>query len=155
MAARAAGLSGARPRFVCRMTPVALMTRRGPGVRSAANRAFTSAARVRLLAAEPLCAASARAAGRASAGARATRAARGRCLDALAAQTCADREGVVVDSGSTDGSADMVRSEYPAVRLIRSATSLGFAAGNNLAIRATDTPYVATLNNDALAEPGW
>ena len=78
-----------------------------------------------------------------------------RCLDAVAAQTYADREIVVVDNGSTDGSADMVRSEYQAVRLIRSATNLGFAAGNNLAIRATDTPYVATLNNDALAEPGW
>src|SRR5439155_5658429 len=60
-----------------------------------------------------------------------------------------------VDNGSTDGSAEMVRGEFPDVRLIRSETNLGFAAGNNLAILATDAPYVATLNNDAIAAPDW
>src|SRR5436853_7177416 len=78
-----------------------------------------------------------------------------RCLDALAIQTYAPREIVVVDNGSSDGSAELLKAHYPAVRLIRSETNLGFAAGNNLAIRATSAPYVATLNNDALAEPGW
>src|SRR5581483_11916642 len=77
------------------------------------------------------------------------------CLDALARQAFRDFETVVVDNGSRDGSADLVASAYPSVRLIRSPTNLGFAAGNNLGIRATGSRYVATLNNDAVPEPGW
>lgn len=41
----------------------------------------------------------------------------------------------VVDNASTDGSAELVAAEFPAVRLIASPTNLGFAAGNNLALR--------------------
>lgn len=77
------------------------------------------------------------------------------CLDALATQTYRAREVVVVDNGSGDGSANMVHDDHPNVRLIRLESNLGFAAANNLAIRATDAPYVVTLNNDAIAEPGW
>lgn len=77
------------------------------------------------------------------------------CLEALDAQTYAERKVVVVDNGSTDGSGEMVTARFPAARLIRSPSNLGFGAGNNLAIRATDAPYVATLNNDALADPFW
>ena len=77
------------------------------------------------------------------------------CLDALRRQTYANRDVVVVDNGSSDGSAEMLRRDYPDVRLLRSEQNLGFAAGNNLAIRATDSPYVATLNNDAIPAPDW
>jgi hypothetical protein len=42
---------------------------------------------------------------------------------------------IVVDNASTDGSAGMVAAEFPAVRLIASPINLGFAAGNNLALR--------------------
>ncbi|MFZ1267875.1 MAG: glycosyltransferase, partial [Anaerolineae bacterium] len=41
----------------------------------------------------------------------------------------------VVDNASADGSADMVASEFPWVRLLRSAENLGFARGNNAALR--------------------
>jgi N-acetylglucosaminyl-diphospho-decaprenol L-rhamnosyltransferase len=50
---------------------------------------------------------------------------------------CSGLEGKVwvVDNASSDGSADMVRRRFPDVRLIAADENLGFAAGNNLALR--------------------
>ena len=42
----------------------------------------------------------------------------------------------VVDNASGDGSADMVRAEFPQVRLVESRENRGYAAGNNLGLRA-------------------
>ena len=42
---------------------------------------------------------------------------------------------VVVDNASSDGTPAMLRAEYPAVELIESGGNLGFAGGNNLALR--------------------
>lgn len=78
-----------------------------------------------------------------------------RCLAALAGQTYPSYDVVVVDNGSTDGSAELVAERFPWVRLIRNQENRGFAAGNNQAILGSDAPYVATLNNDAFPEPGW
>jgi len=68
---------------------------------------------------------------------------------------------VVVDNASRDGSAEMVRSRFPQVRLIVSEKNLGFAGGNNVGIRywGLDTPipdvrcprYVLLLNPDTVA----
>lgn len=77
------------------------------------------------------------------------------CLDAVLAQTFRDFEIILVDNGSTDGSVDFVRTHYPQVRLVTNAHNRGFAAGNNQAIRASQSEFVATLNNDAEAEPEW
>jgi len=78
------------------------------------------------------------------------------CLDSLRAQTIKPFEILVVDNGSTDGSADFIEKHYgDLVTLIRSPGNLGFAAGNNLAIARTGGRYVALLNNDAEADPRW
>ncbi len=77
------------------------------------------------------------------------------CLDAALAQTVSSCEVVVVDNGSTDGSADFVAANYPQVRILRREENLGFAAATNLGIRNTQGDYVATLNNDTEAEPTW
>lgn len=79
----------------------------------------------------------------------------GRCLGALQAQTCRDAEVVLVDNGSTDGSVAFVRQHFPQVRLIVNSENLGFAAANNQAIRATDSEFVALLNNDTEPAPDW
>jgi GT2 family glycosyltransferase len=52
-----------------------------------------------------------------------------RCLDSVLAQTAGDDEVVVVDNASADGSADLVRRDFPSVTVILSETNLGFGAG--------------------------
>lgn len=78
-----------------------------------------------------------------------------RCLPALAAQTWPDLEVVVVDNGSTDGSAAWLAEAWPAARVISLDHNAGFAEANNRAIRATDAAWVALLNNDTVPDPGW
>jgi GT2 family glycosyltransferase len=77
------------------------------------------------------------------------------CLDALSAQTFTDFGVVVVDNGSTDDSVEWLKAHYPQVRLIRNAKNVGFAAANNQGIRATETEFAVTLNNDTRVAPGW
>jgi GT2 family glycosyltransferase len=77
------------------------------------------------------------------------------CLPSLEAQTYPDFEVMLVDNGSTDGSVEWVAGHFPQVRVICNETNVGFAAGNNQAIRASQTEYVVTLNNDTRVEPGW
>ena len=60
---------------------------------------------------------------------------------------------IVVDNGSTDGTAACVRWRHPGVRLIASRRNLG-AVGRNLAVRQVVTPYVAFCDDDTWWEPG-
>jgi GT2 family glycosyltransferase len=53
----------------------------------------------------------------------------------------------VVDSGSPDGTPDMVAEEFPAVRLLR-RDNIGFSAANNLVLRQTQAEAVLLLNPD-------
>ncbi|MFC8192702.1 glycosyltransferase family 2 protein [Cellulomonas sp. NPDC057328] len=78
-----------------------------------------------------------------------------RCLDSLRAQELGGlrAEVVVVDNSSRDGTADLVARERPDVVLVRSGTNLGFAGGNNVALRHVRSRFVVLLNNDAVAEP--
>ncbi|MBN1954760.1 MAG: glycosyltransferase family 2 protein [Anaerolineae bacterium] len=77
------------------------------------------------------------------------------CLDAVLAQTFRDFALIVVDNGSTDGSIEFMRDRYPQLQLIANERNLGFAAGNNQAIRASRSEFVVLLNNDTEVEPGW
>jgi len=78
------------------------------------------------------------------------------CLQALQAQTYEPFEVIVVDNGSEDGSATMITEEWSArVRVIANARNEGYARAVNQGIRASGGAYVATLNNDAVPEPGW
>lgn len=77
------------------------------------------------------------------------------CLDALLAQTYRPFRVIVVDDGSTDGTADVIESRYPAVGVVRIVTNGGLARAQNAGFAATDTEFVAFLNNDTEAEPTW
>lgn len=73
------------------------------------------------------------------------------CLDSLVAQSpSAPSEVWVVDNGSYDGSAEMVRREYPGVQLICNSANAGFAAANNQALAHIRRRYVLLLNSDAV-----
>lgn len=56
----------------------------------------------------------------------------------------------VVDNASKDGSCEMIKKEFPEVKLIESQENLGFGRANNLAIRQTDAKYVFLLNTDTV-----
>jgi GT2 family glycosyltransferase len=83
-----------------------------------------------------------------------------RLLPTLAA--CRDPDGwthtvLVVDNGSTDGSVDAIRSEFPDIRLLPLGENRRFAGGNNPGIRralAEGADAVMLLNNDTQADPG-
>ncbi len=61
----------------------------------------------------------------------------GRCFEVL-----------VVDSASSDGSVDMVRSEFPHICLYASDVNLGYSGGNNLGLRKSRGEYILLLNPD-------
>ncbi len=77
------------------------------------------------------------------------------CLDALRAQDFADAEIIVVDNGSTDGSADLVARDYPDVDLIRNERNVGFAAGNNQGLQHATGDVLVLLNQDTVVRAGW
>jgi GT2 family glycosyltransferase len=77
-----------------------------------------------------------------------------KCLDSVLAPVAdIDYETIVVDNASSDGSCEMVRDEFPSVRLVQNQTNVGFARANNQAINATDARYVLLLNSDAVLLP--
>jgi GT2 family glycosyltransferase len=78
------------------------------------------------------------------------------CLDAVAKLETSFEFGTwVVDNASSDGSEELLRSRYPDVRVIQTGANLGFAGGNNAALRQVTTPFAVLLNNDATPEPDW
>jgi len=77
------------------------------------------------------------------------------CLDSLEkAPPRRSMEVLVVDNASTDGSSEMIEAKYPWVKLIKSSENLGFAKGNNVAIRQCRGRYIALVNPDVIVFPG-
>ncbi len=62
---------------------------------------------------------------------------------------------LVVDNGSTDGTSDFLRGEYPEVECLPQPENLGFARAVNRGIEICQTRYLALLNNDTEVEPDW
>ncbi len=59
-------------------------------------------------------------------------------------------EVIVIDNASTDGSVEMIRSEFPGVTLIVNDTNRGFAAANNQGIYVAQGRYILLLNSDTI-----
>jgi GT2 family glycosyltransferase len=80
------------------------------------------------------------------------------CLDSLAALDYpAERlQIIVVDNGSTDDSAQAIRTRFPEVVVLETGENLGFASGNNVGIHyalQSDADYIMLLNNDTVVAP--
>ena len=66
-----------------------------------------------------------------------------------------DNEIVVVDNGSTDGSAQYLRERFPQVKLVALDRNLGFGGGSNAGFRAAKNDIVVLLNSDMRVEPDF
>ncbi len=78
------------------------------------------------------------------------------CLRTLLASRYTSLSVIVVDNASTDGSQELVREEFPQVRLIANAENEGFAAGANTGIRSVmegGGDYALLMNNDTEIDP--
>lgn len=77
------------------------------------------------------------------------------CLGSLTArENEASLEIVVADNGSTDGSVDMARSEFPGVKVIETGGNIGYGRANNAALADARGRHVFVLNSDTEVEPG-
>jgi GT2 family glycosyltransferase len=80
----------------------------------------------------------------------------GDCLASLERQEFKDFEVVLVDNGSTDGSVEYVRGDFPWLdKIIENRTNVGFAGACNQGIEISSGEYIALLNNDTEAHPLW
>lgn len=81
------------------------------------------------------------------------------CLTSVFDQIYHNYEVIVVDNGSTDGSVEYVRTNFPTAKVVTNERNLGFAQGNNIGIKEafgdSDVKYIATLNNDTVVERDW
>lgn len=77
------------------------------------------------------------------------------CLQSLQRQSFPAVEVIVVDGASRDGSRELVRAEFPHVRLVALNRNLGFAGNVNAGLRTATGDPLLLLNNDAEAEARW
>jgi len=76
------------------------------------------------------------------------------CLRSLTEGLHIDREIVVVDNASTDGTAAHIRERWPGVRLVSLGANLGFARATNIGIQQTFGELVLLLNPDTVVRAG-
>lgn len=77
------------------------------------------------------------------------------CLRSLVAQSHRPDEVLVIDNASHDDSLEVVRRAAPFARVFAQSANRGFAAAANLGALQARSPWLAVLNNDTEASPGW
>jgi N-acetylglucosaminyl-diphospho-decaprenol L-rhamnosyltransferase len=77
-----------------------------------------------------------------------------RCLSALRADPSPKRV-IVVDNASGDGSAELVRSEFPEVTLVALSENFGFGRAVNAGVQVGQGKAIVLVNNDVLVAPGF
>jgi GT2 family glycosyltransferase len=74
------------------------------------------------------------------------------CLKSIEKSSYKKLEIIVVDQGSKDGSQDIIRKDFPQVKLIQNKQNTGYVGGNNLGVSKSRGEYVFILNNDVILE---
>ncbi len=62
---------------------------------------------------------------------------------------------IVADNGSSDNSIEILRNEFPSVKILMLGENHGFAQGYNIAIEQTNYKYTLLLNSDVKVTPNW
>jgi GT2 family glycosyltransferase len=75
------------------------------------------------------------------------------CFAALSRQDCCELEVIIVDNASEDGTREVLKRVDPRWRVIYNNENVGFAAGQNQAIRASHGEWVLCLNPDVVLSP--
>jgi GT2 family glycosyltransferase len=76
-------------------------------------------------------------------------------LPSVLATAYENKEVIVADNGSTDGSVSFLEKQFPQVKLIRFNENKGFAKGYNMALEQVHADYYAIINSDIEVQPGW
>jgi GT2 family glycosyltransferase/glycosyltransferase involved in cell wall biosynthesis len=63
-------------------------------------------------------------------------------------------EVILVDNGSSDGSVDFVKADYPKVRVILNDSN-NYCRANNLGVKESKAEFIAFLNNDTRVDKNW
>ena len=77
------------------------------------------------------------------------------CLNALCCQSYSNFEIIVVDNGSSDDSATLVKEDFPRIKLVELTENRGFTGGNAAGLEVADGEFIALVNNDACVAPDW
>ncbi len=77
------------------------------------------------------------------------------CLSALLEQTIHPERIILVDNGSTDDSVALVQQHFPTVELLENEINLGYAGGNNSALRRVRSDVSILVNPDIVVKDGW
>lgn len=76
-------------------------------------------------------------------------------LESLKSTKFSDYETILVDNGSTDGTAEYVAENFPYVKIVKNKENLGVPGGMNAGIRISRGKYVCLMNNDMKVYPDW
>lgn len=77
------------------------------------------------------------------------------CLNSLRKQTFENFEVILADNGSTDGSQEIIRREFPEVRLVELGKNRGFTGACIAGYNVSRGEFVCLLNNDTETDPRW
>lgn len=76
-------------------------------------------------------------------------------LPSVMASSYGNKNVIVADNASTDGSVAYLQAQWPQVRIIQNTVNEGFAKGYNTALKQVQSDYYVLLNSDVEVTPGW
>jgi GT2 family glycosyltransferase len=78
-----------------------------------------------------------------------------KCIDSLLELDYENFEIIVIDNNSSDNSVQLLKKQFPNLRIIINNENLGFAPACNIGIKASNSTFIGLFNSDAIADPKW